>query len=116
MVIACMVGGAIILQVLSTEIANRIGEYAVLKAMGAGPALVYGIGLGQAAIVGVGGLLPALVVGWLVLGLIQYATHLQTTPGPTMVLSMAAITAALAASAAALVIRRVDRADPASLY
>ena len=54
MVIACLIGGAIILQVLSTEIANRMGEYAVLKAMGAAPALVYGIGLSQAAVVKLG--------------------------------------------------------------
>jgi len=116
MVIACLIGGAIILQVISTEIANRMGEYAVLKAMGAAPALVYGIGLGQAAVVSFGALAPALVVGWLVLALLQMRTHLNTGLAVPMVLWMIAITAGLAAAAAAVVIRRVDRADPASLY
>jgi putative ABC transport system permease protein len=116
MVIACLVGAAIILQVLSTDVANRIGEYAVLKAMGASPHLVYGVGMGQAAIVGLGGLLPALALGWLVLGLIQYQTHLETGLSVTMILKMLAITAVLAAAAGAFAVRRVDQADPASLF
>jgi putative ABC transport system permease protein len=116
MLIACLVGGAIILQVLSTDIANRIGEYAVLKAMGAHPALVYGIGLAQAVIVGLAGLLVALLPGALVLGLIQLKTHLQTALGPEMVFDMLATTLGLAVAAGALVFRRVERADPARLF
>jgi putative ABC transport system permease protein len=116
MLIACLVGGAIILQVLSTEIANRMGEYAVLKAMGAAPALVYGIGLSQAAVVSFAGLAPALGVGWIVLALLQMRLHLNTSLAAPMVLEMCGVTAVLAAVAAALVIRRLERADPASLY
>jgi putative ABC transport system permease protein len=116
MVIACLVGGAIILQVLSTDIANRIGEYAVLKAMGAHPMLVYGIGLTQALILALAGLLVALVPGSLVLALIQLQTHLETGLGAEMVLDMLATTIGLAVVAGALVIRRVERADPASLF
>ena len=116
MIIACMVGGAIILQVIATEIANRMGEYAVLKAMGAAPALVYGIGLSQAAVVSFGGLAPALVVGWIVLALVQMRLHLNTGLSAPMVLEMCVITVVLAAAAATLVVRRVERADPASLY
>jgi putative ABC transport system permease protein len=116
MMIACLIGGAIVLQVISTEIANRMGEYAVLKAMGAAPALVYGVGLGQAFVVSFGGLGPALVIGWVVLALLQMRTHLDTGLAPPMILWMALITAGLATVAAALVVRRVERADPASLY
>jgi putative ABC transport system permease protein len=116
MAIACLIGGTIILQVLSTEIANRMGEYAVLKAMGAAPALIYGIGLSQAAVVSFGGLAPALIVGWIVLALVQMSTHLNAGLAAPLVLEMCVITAVLAAAAAAIVVRRVDRADPASLY
>lgn len=116
MIISCLIGMTIILQVLSTEIANRMGEYAVLKAMGAAPALVYGVGLSQAATVSFGGLAPALVVGWIVLAVLHMKTHLNTGLAAPIVLEMCLITAVLAAAAAALVIRRVDRADPASLY
>jgi putative ABC transport system permease protein len=116
MVIACLVGGAIILQVLSTEVANRIGEYAVLKAMGADPVLVYGVGLGQAAILGLGGLGPALLLGAVVLGMIQHRTHLMTALGVPTILGMLAITGALAGVAGGLAVRRVAAADPASLF
>jgi putative ABC transport system permease protein len=116
MMIACLIGGAIILQVLSTDIANRIGEYAVLKAMGASPAMVYGIGACQAVIIGLGGLAPALAVGWATLELLRWRLHLPTALTPVGVLDMALVTVVLAVGAAALVAWRVDRADPASLY
>jgi putative ABC transport system permease protein len=116
MIIACLVGGAIILQVISTDIANRVAEYAVLKAMGAGPSLIYGIAMGQAVILGLAALAAALAVGWPVLGLIQLRTHLATGLNGGIILTMAAITLVLAAGAGALVLRRLDRADPASLY
>jgi putative ABC transport system permease protein len=116
MLIACLIGGAIILQVLSTDIANRIGEYAVLKAMGATPALVYGIGVGQAAIVGLAALLPALAIGGVALAILQNRTHLDTALNLRSVLNMAGITVVLAAFAAAFALRRINRADPASLF
>ncbi len=116
MLIACLVGGAIIVQVLSTEVSNRLKEYAVLKAMGAEPVLIYGVGMGQAAIMGLGGLGPALALGWLVLGVIKFRTHLATSLDAPMILNMLAITAALAALSGMFAIRRVDKADPASLF
>jgi len=116
MLIACVVGGAIIVQVLATDITNRIGEYAVLKAMGASPSLVYGIGMGQAALIGLAGLAPALLVGWLALAFLQERTHLQTMLGPGTLLTMFATTLVLAAGSGALVVRRVQKADPASLF
>jgi ABC-type antimicrobial peptide transport system permease subunit len=88
----------------------------VLKAMGAAPALVYGVGLSQAAVVSFAGLAPALGVGWIVLALLQMRLHLNTSLAAPMVLEMCGVTAVLAAVAAALVIRRLERADPASLY
>ena len=103
-------------QVLSTEVANRTKEYAVLKAMGAPPLFVHGIGAAQAVLLGLGGLLPALAIGGAVLWYIEFRTHLDTTPGLVLIEKMLAITFAAAICAAATVIARVQRADPAALY
>jgi putative ABC transport system permease protein len=116
MLIACLVAVTIMIQVLSTEIGNRMNEYAVLKAMGFGPLFIYAIGLTQAAILGIAGLIPALVVAALVLHFIQSATHLGAQLGPQlagMALLVALGTGLVAASA---VMWRVGRADPAELY
>lgn len=116
MLIACLVGTVIIVQVLSTEVANRMREYAVLKAMGSRPSFVYGIGVTQAVLLGLGGLLPALFAGGLVLWYIQFRTHLETAIGPVLLGKMLAITLGSAIAAAAVVLHRVQRADPAALY
>ena len=116
MIIACLVGGSIIVQVLSTEISNRIREYAVLKAMGTSLVFVYGVGVAQAALLGLGGLLPATILGALVLAVIQYRTHLATSVDASLSITMLAVTLALAAVASAAVVGRVQQADPAELF
>ena len=116
MLIACLVGTVIMVQVLSTEVANRTKEYAVLKAIGASPWFVHGIGAAQAVLLGMGGLLPALVVGGAVLWFIEFRTHLDTAIGPLLIGKMLAVTFAVALCAAATVVARVQRADPAALY
>jgi putative ABC transport system permease protein len=116
MLIACLVGTVIIFQVLSTEVANRMKEYAVLKAMGSSPAFIYGIGVTQSVLVGLGGLLPALVLGGIVLWYIQFRTHLEAALGLVLLGKMLAITFAASICAATAVLGRVQRADPAALY
>ncbi len=116
MLIACLVGTVIIVQVLSTEVANRMKEYAVLKAMGSSPAFVYGIGVAQSVLVGLGGLLPALLLAGIVLWYIEYRTHLEAALGLMLLGKMLAITFAASICAAAAVLGRVQRADPAALY
>ncbi|HEY1614781.1 MAG TPA: ABC transporter permease [Rhizomicrobium sp.] len=116
MLIACLVGTVIIVQVLSTEVSNRMKEYAVLKAMGSSPFFVYGIGASQALLLGLAGLLPALVAGGLVLWFVQEKTHLETAIGFVLLGKILAITVASAVVAAILVLHRVQRADPAALY
>jgi putative ABC transport system permease protein len=116
MIIACLVAVAIIVQVLTTDVSNRMNEYAVLKAMGASLPFVYGVGLAQAGLLGLGALAPAVIVGAAVLGFIQYRTHLGTAMGPFLIAEMIVITLALAVGAAAAVVRRVQRADPAELF
>ena len=116
MIIASLVGAAIIVQVLSTEVSNRMGEYAMFKAMGADIPFVYGIGMAQAGLLGLGGLVPAIVIGALILSFVALRTHLDTFVGPSLMMTMLAISLTLSVAAGAAVIRRVQRADPAELF
>ncbi|MGH6982004.1 MAG: FtsX-like permease family protein [Stellaceae bacterium] len=116
MLIAVLVAVTIIVQVLATEIGNRMNEYAVLKAMGFGPVFIYGIGVTQSAILGVAGLVPALVLSAVVFGIIQSRTHLRS--GLDLHLAGLALAVALGTAlvASATVLWRIERADPAELY
>lgn len=116
MLIACLVGTVIIVQVLSTDVANRTKEYAVLKAMGSRPAFVYGVGVAQSVLIGLGGLLPALLTGAVVLWVIEVRTHLDSSLDVMLAAKMLAITLTASTCAAAVVLGRVQRADPAALY
>lgn len=116
MLIAYLVGTVILIQVLSTDITNRIGEYAVLKAMGFSAGFVYGVGAAEAALLALGGLIPALFAGALVLGFIQYRTHLPAALGFGLIGVMLGLALLLAAGAAAVALRRLSQADPAELF
>jgi putative ABC transport system permease protein len=116
MLIACLVAVTIMIQVLSTEIGNRMNEYAVLKAMGFGPVFIYAIGLTQSAILGIAGLIPALAVSAVVLHFIQSATHLGAQLGPRLAGMALLVALGTGLVAASTVMWRVQRADPADLY
>ncbi len=116
MLIACLVTIVIVVQVLSTEVGNRLKEYAVLKAMGFSPAFIYGIGIVQAAILGVVGLIPAILAASVVLEIVQYETHMRAALSSSEVGLALAAALGLSLGAAALVLLRIERADPAELY
>jgi putative ABC transport system permease protein len=116
MLIACVVSTVIMIQVLSTEISTRMKEYAVLKAMGFSTSFVYGIGMAQASILGLGGLLPATLAGAGALWIVHDRTHLSSQLTPALTGTMVAITVGLSMIAALLVIHRIRHADPAELF
>ena len=116
MLIACVAATVIIIQVLSTEVGNRLKEYAVLKAVGFSPAFIYGIGIVQATVLGLAGLVPATIGAGVVLALVQYLTHLPTALSLSLVGLALAVSLALSLFAAACVLLRIERADPAELY
>jgi putative ABC transport system permease protein len=116
MVIAYLVGSVILIQVLSSGIANRLAEYATMKAMGFTAWRIYGVGLGEAMLLSLAGLLPAMFCGGMALAVIQMKTHLETFPGPGLILTMIALAIALAAGAATVALLRLARSDPAELF
>ena len=114
--IAFMVGAVILLQVISTEIVNRMTEFATLNAMGFRRFFVYGIGVLEAAILAIGAFIPGFAAAAGVLWLIERLTHLPTAATPTLAFTVFMIVLGMSALAAASAIRRIAHADPAELY
>ena len=114
--IAFLVGSVILLQVISTDIVNRLKEFATLKAMGFGPEFVFGVGLLEALILATGAFLIALVVAMIVLGIVEATTHLPAGITPLLALTTLVIVLVMSVLSAISVVRRIAKADPAELY
>jgi putative ABC transport system permease protein len=116
MVIAVLVGAVILLQVLSTEVINRLKEYATLKAMGFGPGFIYGVGLAQTVLLALGAFLPAAAAGAWVLWMVHARTHLGTALTPALAMQVLAAALAMCVLAGIIALARIRRTDPAELY
>lgn len=115
-IIGILVGIVIVYQVLSTDVADHLSEYATFKAMGYGQKFFLGIVLEEALILGVLGFIPGFAVANLVLAGMARATNLPVamTPGMAAIVFIGTVIACLLSGAIAT--RRLAAADPADLF
>ena len=114
--IGVLVGLVIVYQVLSTDVADHLREYATFKAMGYGPRFFLGIVFEEALVLGVLGFLPGLIVGTGVLTLMGAVTTLPLAMTPAMAASVFLGTVVFSALSGAIATRRLAAADPADLF
>lgn len=115
-VIGVLVGLVIVYQVLSTDVADHLREYATFKAMGYRHRFLLGIVLEEAAILATLGAIPGAITA---LGLItgmRAATNLPLQLTPTIVAMVFVGTLIACAISGALATRRLAAADPAELF
>lgn len=116
MIVAFGAGAAILYQILSSEMNNRIGEFATLKALGYPSGYIYLVGIHQGIIYTLLAYGPALALS---AGLYAVARRLSGFPvhmdasraGLVLVLAFA-----MCAFAAVFSLWKIRRADPASLF
>lgn len=114
--IGVLVGLVIVYQVLSTDVADHLREYATFKAMGYGPRFFLGIVFEEALVLGVLGFLPGLIVGTTILTVMGKLTTLPLAMTPSMALSVFLGTVVFSALSGAIATRRLAAADPADLF
>jgi putative ABC transport system permease protein len=114
--IGVLVGLVIVYQVLSTDVADHLREYATFKAMGYGPGFFLGIVFEEALVLGVMGFVPGLIVGTLILTVMGTITTLPLAMTPAMAATVFAGTVAFSALSGAIATRRLAAADPADLF
>lgn len=115
-IIGVLVGLVIVYQVLSTDVADHLSEYATFKAMGYGQGFFLSIVFEEALILGVLGFIPGFVVANLLLTGMARATTLpleMTTDMAVMVFIGTVIACSLSGVIAT---RRLVAADPADLF
>jgi putative ABC transport system permease protein len=115
-IIGVLVGLVIVYQVLSTDVADHMREYATFKAMGYGQGFFFSVVLEEALILGLFGFVPGAIVGTALLTLMGKLTTLPLAMTPGMILSVFAGTLLFSTLSGVLATRKLAAADPADLF
>lgn len=115
-IIGVLVGLVIVYQVLSTDVADHMREYATFKAMGYGPAFFFTVVLEEALILGLFGFIPGALAGTALLTLMGKLTTLPLAMTPGMILSVFVGTLAFSTLSGIIATRKLAAADPAELF
>lgn len=115
-IIGVLVGLVIVYQVLSTDVADHMREYATFKAMGYAQGFFFSVVLEEALILGVFGFIPGAVVGTALLTLMGKLTTLPLAMTPSMILYVFAGTLVFSTLSGTLATRKLAAADPADLF
>jgi putative ABC transport system permease protein len=114
--LAFIVGGVILYQVLSSEIMNRLKEYATLKAIGYTDEFMTSVVLQQAAFFAVLGYIPALIQSLVLYEVTFFMVGLPMTMTIPRLLLVLGLSVGMCVFAGLLVSQKVRKADPAELF
>jgi putative ABC transport system permease protein len=106
----------IVYQILSTEIMNRLKEYATLKAMGHDDRFVRGVVLRQAVLYAGIAAVPGTIGAFILYEVLSRMTNLPMVMTPARLIAVGVLAVGMSIGAALLAIRRVSRANPADLF
>jgi putative ABC transport system permease protein len=115
-IIGVLVGIVIVYQVLATDVADHIREYATFKAIGYPQRFFLGIVFEEALILALLGFIPGLILALVLYALVAAATGLPLVMTGMRALGVLLGTVAMCALSGAIATRRLARANPADLY
>ncbi len=114
--VAMFVGVAIVYQVLSTDIANMMGEYATLKAMGYSNRYLTTVVLQQSVLLAIVGYLPSLVISYGLYWFVEQQSGMPMYMTPAIMLSVLLLAIAICVISGMAALRKLYQADPADLF
>jgi putative ABC transport system permease protein len=114
--IGIIVGIVIVYQVLSTDVADHISEYATFKALGYNQSFLLGVVFEEAVILALAGFLPGVIISIGIYSVLSSATNLPIEMGLDRALMVLAGTLASCVISGAIATRRLATADPADLF
>jgi putative ABC transport system permease protein len=111
-----VVGMAIVYQVLSSNIARRLKEYATLKALGYPVQYLSRVVLVQSVALAVIGYVPGLLIAWQLYAITRRAAQIPMNLGLGQSIFVLFLAVGMCAAAGMISLRKVTRADPAELF
>lgn len=115
-IMGLLVGGVVVYQVLYTDVSDHLKEYATLKAMGFSDSFILTIVIQEAILLGASSFIPATIVSAGMYAFLTAASGIRiemTTDKTTLV---GVLTLSVCAASAAIAIRKLQEADPASVF
>ena len=114
--VAFIVGVVILFQVLNTDIASRIDEYATLKAMGFGNRFIYTVGVQQALIYALAGYLPALLISTGIYRVVHLLSRMPMEMTFSLAILVLLLSLTMCALSSVMGLQKVRKTDPAELF
>jgi len=114
--VALFVGVAIVYQVLSTDIANMMGEYATLKAMGYSNKYLTSIVLQQSVLLALVGYVPSAIVSFGLYRLVEKASGMPMAMSGNILVTVLLLAVGMCVLSGTAALRKLYQADPADLF
>jgi len=114
--IGVLVGVVIVYQVLSTDVADHLKEYATFKSMGYENRFFYGVITEQAVLLGIIGFIPGSLLATLIYAAMSYATGLPVSMETSRLIIVLIGTILACMLSGFIATRRLKTADPADLF
>jgi len=114
--VALFVGVAIVYQVLSSDIANMMGEYATLKAMGYGNRYLTSVVLQQSILLALVGYFPCLLISWGLYYLVEIKSGMPMFMTWEIAILVLLLTIGMCVVSGLAALRKLFQADPADLF
>ena len=103
-------------QILYTDVADHLAEYATLKAMGYTDLYLLQVVFQEALILSILGYFPGLAISWVLYGLTAKATFLPIAMTIANVLLVLSLTVLMCTISGAIAVRKLRAADPADIF
>lgn len=114
--IGFIVGTVIVYQILYTDVANHLSEYATLKAMGYGDGYFIIVVFQEAVILAIVGFIPGLAIATGLYLLAASATGLPLVMTFNIAIAVLILTVIMCCLSGAIAIRKLSAADPADIF
>lgn len=114
--LALVVGAGIVYMVLSTDVSNRLPEYATLKAMGYGPTFLRRVVLAQAWWFALLGFLPSILLALLLYEIVGVLSGIDVVMTAGRMALVACLALGMCTLSGLAALRQLHRAEPASLF
>jgi putative ABC transport system permease protein len=111
-----VIGMVICYQILSSDVADHIAEYATLKAIGYPNRYLSMVVLQQALLMATAGFLPGVGISWVIYRCLSYLTSLPMWMTPGRIVFVLGLTMLMCAGSGLLALRKAQEVDPAEVF
>ena len=114
--IGFLVGAVIVYQIIYTDVANHLPEYATLKAMGYTDRYLVGVLIQESLILAIFGFIPGFLLSAWIYSLFQSATALPIAMKASRATTVLILTLIMCLGGGAVAMQKLRQADPADIF